>query len=77
MGVNYRERESSWERQQKVLLRGMGNAVQYPGVNRNGKDKEKQESDFPGGPGVENPPANAGDAASIPGPGRSYTPQGA
>ena len=25
--------------------------------------------DFPGGPGVKNPPCNAGDAGSIPGPG--------
>ena len=25
---------------------------------------------FPGGPVVENPPANAGDMGSIPGPGR-------
>ena len=27
--------------------------------------------DFPSGPVVKNPPANAGDKASIPGPGRS------
>ena len=31
--------------------------------------------DFPGGTVDENPPANAGDAGSIPGPGRSHTPQ--
>ena len=28
--------------------------------------------DFLGGPVVKNPPANAGDRGSIPGPGRSY-----
>ena len=28
--------------------------------------------DFPGGPVVENPPANAGDVGSVPGLGRSY-----
>ena len=28
--------------------------------------------DFPGGTVVKNPPANAGDTGSIPGPGRSY-----
>ena len=28
--------------------------------------------DFPGGPVVKNPPANAGDMNSIPGPGRSH-----
>lgn len=30
--------------------------------------------DFPGGPGVRNPPCNAGDAGSIPGPGGSHIP---
>ena len=32
--------------------------------------------DFPGGPVVKNPPANAGDGSSIPGPGRPHVPQG-
>ena len=31
--------------------------------------------DFPGGTVVENPPANAGDMGSIPGPGRSHMPR--
>ena len=31
--------------------------------------------DFPGGSVVKNPPANAGDTGSIPGPGRSHMPQ--
>ena len=31
--------------------------------------------DFPGGAVVKNPPANAGDTGSSPGPGRSYMPQ--
>ena len=31
---------------------------------------------FPGGSVVKNPPANAGDMASIPGPGRSHMRQG-
>ena len=30
---------------------------------------------FPGGAVVKNPPANAGDTSSIPGPGRSHMPQ--
>ena len=30
--------------------------------------------DFPGGPVVKNPPANAGHTGSIPGPGRSHIP---
>jgi len=30
---------------------------------------------FPGGPVVKNPPANAGDTGSIPGPGRSHMPR--
>ena len=32
--------------------------------------KEKAGEDFPGGPVVKNPPANAGDTGSIPGPGK-------
>ena len=31
--------------------------------------------DFPGGEMVKNPPANAGDTGSSPGPGRSHMPQ--
>ena len=31
--------------------------------------------DFPGGTVVKNPPANAGDTGSSPGPGRSHIPQ--
>ena len=31
--------------------------------------------DFPGGTVVTNPPANAGDTGSSPGPGRSHMPQ--
>ena len=31
--------------------------------------------DFPDGPAVKNPPANAGDMGSIPGPGRSHVPR--
>ena len=31
--------------------------------------------DFPGGTVVGNPPANAGDSGSSPGPGRSHVPQ--
>ena len=30
---------------------------------------------FPGGAVVKNPPANAGDTGSSPGPGRSHTPR--
>ena len=45
-------------------------------------DKEKNldhsfknmDRDFPGGAVVKNPPVNAGDMGSIPGPGRSHMP---
>ena len=33
-------------------------------------------SDFPGGTMDKNPPANAGDTSSIPGPGTFHMPQG-
>ena len=32
----------------------------------------KKETGFPGGTAVKNPPANAGDTGSSPGPGRSH-----
>ena len=38
--------------------------------------KKKKKQDFPGGPVVENPSANAGDTGSIPGPGRFHMPLG-
>ena len=34
-----------------------------------------QKRGFPGGAVVRNPPANAGDTGSIPGPGGSYMPR--
>ena len=36
-----------------------------------------KETDFPGSPAVKNPPANAEDMGSIPGPGRFHTFRGA
>ena len=38
--------------------------------------KQDNILDFPGGPVVEKPPANAGDVGSIPGLGRSHLPRG-
>ena len=37
--------------------------------------KNDTNGGFPGGAVVENPPANAGDTGSSPGPGRSHMPQ--
>ena len=37
--------------------------------------QNKNRQDFPGGTVVKNPPANAGDTGSSPGPGRSHRPQ--
>ena len=42
------------------------------GTSLSGKQKKKR--DFPGGAVVKNPPANAGDTGSSPGPGRSHMP---
>ena len=44
------------------------------------KEKKKllklsNDQDFPGGAVVKNPPANAGDTGSSPGPGRSHIPR--
>ena len=39
------------------------------------RGSKKMLEGFPGGIVVENPPANAGDTGSGPGPGRSHMPQ--
>ena len=39
------------------------------------KNKNKWIPGFPGGAVVKNPPANAGDTGSSPGPGRSHMPR--
>ena len=39
--------------------------------------KNPQLEDLPGGSGIKNPPANAGDTAPIPGLGRSHMPRSA
>ena len=42
-------------------------------LNINKQHNQKMgRRDFPGGAVVKNPPANAGDMSSIPGPGRSH-----
>ena len=38
-------------------------------------DSKSKSRDFPGGAVVKNPPANAGDMGSSPGPGRSHMPR--
>ena len=38
------------------------------------QDSKSESGDFPGGAVVKNPPANAGDMGSSPGPGRSHMP---
>ena len=40
-----------------------------------GRVNRKVNRDFPGGVVVKNPPANAGDTGSSPGPGRSHVPR--
>ena len=64
----------------KVLLYSTGNYTQYPMTNHNGEEYfflnvyKREIWDFPGGTVVRNPPAHAGDAGLIPGPGRSHVP---
>ena len=44
-------------------------------MGKNNGIKEVRREDFPGGAVVKNPPANAGDTGSSPGPGRSHMPR--
>ena len=52
----------------KILMYNTGNYIQNPMITHLGN--------FPDGPLVKNPPANAGDTGLIPGPGRSHMPGG-
>ena len=47
------------------------------GIKKHWKDKHMRRClrGFSGGAVVKNPPANAGDTGSIPGPGRSHMPR--
>ena len=49
---------------------------EWEGKTGSGKSKINGCSDFPGGPVVKNPPADAGDTGSIPRWGRFHMPQG-
>ena len=55
---------------QEPLACGDQDSLSIPTLKNGG------EADFPGGPVVKNPPANAGDTGSNPGLGRFHIPQG-
>ena len=44
-------------------------------INPKNYELNKKARDFPGGAVVRNPPPNAGDTGSSPGPGKSHMPQ--
>ena len=52
------------------------NEFKLPTVITGLKKIKKVKENFPGGPLVKNPPANAGDMDLIPGPGKSHMLQG-
>ena len=54
---------------------GGGNSQPWSATFVNCLRIKKRERGFPGGAVVKNPPANAGDTHSSPGPGRSRMPQ--
>ena len=56
-------------------LRKPSSRVQVPTACLRLKLRHQVVGDFPGGAVVENLPANAGDTASSPGPGRSHMPR--
>ena len=67
------------QRNQKFYRQAKAERIQHHQTslttNANGTSlhrKEKATVDFPDGAVVKNPPANAGDTSSMPGPGRSH-----
>ena len=57
----------------KDLLYSTGSYTWYFVITHKGNESEK--GGFPGGAVVKNPPANAGDTGSSPGPGRCHMPR--
>jgi len=51
-------------------------SLNFPSRDPDSTAESKTSLRLPGGPVVENPPANAGDTGSIPGPGRFHMPRG-
>ena len=51
-------------------------SLNFPSRDPDSTAQSKTSLRLPGGPVVENPPANAGDTGSIPGPGRFHMPRG-
>ena len=51
------------------------NILQATWCGQKKERKKEKKRDFPGGTVVKNPPANAGDTGSTPGPGRSHMPR--
>ena len=78
------EMNSRWTPKIRSLKKGKGRKEKQKKKKRRNNKKLKskdffvlkiQSRDFPGGTVVKNPPANAGDTGSSPGPGRSHMPQ--
>ena len=55
----------------------MAKRLSYKNKTNKGRPlvKIRENTDFPGGTVVRNPPANAGDTGLSPGPGRSHRPR--
>ena len=58
-----------------LFLWGQGGIYQFKNLDNQVRSVKTLFVDFPGGAVVKNPPANAGDTGSSPGPGRSHMPQ--
>ena len=59
----------------KYLIHITGLIIKHTKINNNKLNIKNLNSDFPGGAVVKNPPANAGDTGSSPGPGRFHMPR--
>ena len=62
-------------RQGPIVVEGMDVAEQAEIEQWVEEVEKEEEGDFPGGAVVKNPPANAGNMGSSPGPGRSHMPR--